>query len=152
LKVTLPPGVDDGILVRLAGQGEANANGGPPGDLLVRPHLRPHPVFERHGDDLYTIKRISFPEAALGTKIFLKGLSGESIHVSVPAGTQSGTALRLSGKGMPRLGGKGKGDLFVVTEVRTPTDLSSRQRKLLEEYAELERERAGRNGRLANSQ
>jgi molecular chaperone DnaJ len=152
LKVTLPAGVDDGILIRLAGQGEANANGGPPGDLLVRPHLRPHPVFERHGDDLYTIKRISFPEAALGTKIFLKGLSGESIHVSVPAGTQSGTALRLSGKGMPRLGGKGKGDLFVVTEVRTPTDLTSRQRKLLQEYAELERERAGRNGRLANSQ
>jgi molecular chaperone DnaJ len=147
LKVTLPAGVDDGILIRLAGQGEANANGGPPGDLLVRPHLRPHPVFQRHGDDLYTVKRISFPEAALGTKIPLTGLSGENMHVSIPAGTQSGTALRLSGKGMPRLGGKGKGDLFVVTEVKTPTELTSRQRKLLEEYADLERERAGRDER-----
>jgi molecular chaperone DnaJ len=146
LKVTLPAGVDDGILIRLAGQGEANANGGLPGDLLVRPHVRPHPLFERHGDDLYTVKRIGFPEAALGTKILVRGLSGESMHVSIPASTQSGTALRLSGKGMPRLGGKGKGDLFVVTEVRTPTDLTSRQRKLLEEYANLERERAGRDG------
>lgn len=145
-KVHVPPGVDDGMLIRLAGQGEANSNGGAPGDLLVRPHVRPHAVFERHGDHLYTVARISLPEAALGTKIPLTGLSGETIHVSIPAGTQSGTALRLSGKGMPRLGGKGKGDLFVVAEVKTPTDLTPRQRKLLEEFAGIETQREGRSG------
>ncbi|HXF94399.1 MAG TPA: molecular chaperone DnaJ [Nitrospiraceae bacterium] len=141
LKVRIPPGVDDGTVIRLAGQGEANADGGPPGDLLIRLHLQSHPVFERHGDDLYTIKTITFPEAALGTKIPLTGLGGESIHLLVPAGTQSGTALRLSGKGMPKLGGKGKGDLFVVVEVKTPTELTLRQRELLEEFAKLEKEK-----------
>ena len=135
LKVQIPPGVNDGMMIRLARQGEPNANGGPPGDLLIRPHLRPHPSFDRHGDDLYLVKRVTFPEAALGSEISVTGLGGETLRVTVPSGTQSGTALRLSGKGMPRLEGKGKGDLFVVAEVRTPTDLTPRQRKLLEEFA-----------------
>ena len=141
LNVKIPPGVDDGMMIRLAKQGEPNGNGGPPGDLLIRPHLRPHPSFDRHGDDLYMVKRVTFPEAALGTEIAVTGLGGETLRVTVPAGTQSGTALRLSGKGMPRLEGKGKGDLFVVTEVRTPTDLTPRQRKLLEEFAVSDAER-----------
>jgi len=135
LKVQIPSGVDDGMVVRLAKQGEPSADGGPPGDLLIRPHVRPHSSFDRQGNDLYLVKRFTFPEAALGTEISVKGLGGEALRVTVPAGTQSGTALRLSGKGMPRLGGKGKGDLFVVMEVRTPTDLTPRQRKLLEEFA-----------------
>jgi molecular chaperone DnaJ len=87
------------------------------------------------------VKTITFPEAALGTEVSVTGLGGETLRVTVPAGTQSGTALRLNGNGMPRLGGKGKGDLFVVTEVRTPTDLTPRQRKLLEEFAGPEAER-----------
>jgi molecular chaperone DnaJ len=138
LFVQIPPGVDSGMVIRLAGQGEVNANGGPPGDLLIRPHVRPHPYFERHADDLYIVKRITYPQAALGAKIPLTGLTGETIQIMIPAGTQSGTALRLRGKGMPRLNGKGKGDLLVVTEVVTPTELTSRQRKLLEELAKLE--------------
>lgn len=142
LKVQIPPGIDDGMMIRLAGQGEANANGGPPGDLLIRPHVRPHPVFERHGDDLYVSRAISFPEAALGTKLSLAGLAGETLQVAIPPGTQSGTALRLSGKGMPKVGGKGKGDLFVVVDARTPTDLTDRERKLLEELATVQRERS----------
>ena len=129
------------MMVRLAKQGEPNANGGPPGDLLIRPHLRPHPFLDRHGDDLYMVKKVTFPEAALGTEISVNGLGGETLRVTVPAGTQSGTALRVSGKGMPRLEGKGKGDLFVVTEIRTPTDLTPRQRKLLEEFAVSDAER-----------
>lgn len=141
LKVQIPPGIDDGMVIRLARQGEANANGGLPGDLLIRPHLRPHPVFERHGDDLYVSRAISFPEAALGTTLFLSGLAGESLRVAIPPGTQSGTALRLSGKGMPKVGGKGKGDLFVVVDARTPTDLTDRERELLEELATVQRER-----------
>ncbi len=141
LKVQIPPGVDDGMMIRLAGQGEPNSNGGPPGDLLVRPHIRPHPTFERHGNDLYTVRSISFADAALGTKIPLSCLGGEHIQVTVPSGIQSGTALRVSGKGMPHLGGKGKGNLYVVVEARTPTKLTPQQRRLLEEFSKLERER-----------
>ena len=119
-----------------------DADGSPPGDLLIRPHLRPHSTFDRHGDDLYMVKTVTFPEAALGTEISIEGLGGETLRITVPAGTQSGTALRLSGKGMPRLRGQGRGDLFVVTEVRTPTNLTARQRKLLEEFSVPEAERS----------
>ena len=137
LKVQIPPGVDDGMTIRLAGQGEANANGGPPGDVLIRTHLRPHPSLERHGDDLYTAVSITFAEAALGTKRPLTCLGGDTIQVTIPAGIQSGTALRLHGKGMPQLRGRGKGDLFVAVEVRTPRNLTARQRQLLEEFSKL---------------
>lgn len=138
LKVKVPPGVDDGMVIRLPGQGEANASGGPPGDLLIRPHVRRHSAFERHGDDLYTVQSVTFPDAALGRKLRVAGLGGETLQVTIPAGTQSGTALRLNGKGMPKVGEKGKGDLFVVVEVRTPTDVSDRERALLLELAKLQ--------------
>ena len=141
LRVQIPEGIDDGMVIRLTGQGEPNANGGPPGDLLIRSHLRPHPHLQRQSDDLYTLQQINFVNAALGTKLLVKGLGEESLRVTVPAGTQSGTALRISGKGMPKLNQKGKGDLFVIVEVRTPTDMSPEQRKLLEEYAHLESQR-----------
>lgn len=139
LKVKVPPGIDDGMLIRLPGQGEANADGGPPGDLLISPHIRRHPTFERHGDDLYMVQSVTFPDAALGRKLRVMGLGGETLQVAIPAGTQSGTALRLNGKGMPKVGEKGKGDLFVVVEVRTPTDLSDRERALIQQLAELQR-------------
>jgi len=138
LNVKIPPGVDDGMMIRLAGQGEANVNGGSPGDLLIRPHLRRHPLYERHGDDLYMVQPVTFPDAALGKKLRVSGLDGEVLQVTVPAGTQSGTALRLNGRGMPKVGGKGKGDLFVVVEVLTPTDLTERERALLLELAQLQ--------------
>ena len=144
LNVQIPAGVDDGMIVRLAGQGEPNANGGPPGDLLIRTHLLPHPSLQRRGDDLYTVKEIAFADAALGTKVPVACLDGESLHVTVPAGMQSGTYLRLKGKGMPRIGEKGKGDLFVIMEVRTPTDLTPRQRELLQEFSRLEAERTSK--------
>jgi molecular chaperone DnaJ len=142
LKVRIPAGVDDGMAIRLAGQGEMNADGGPPGDLLIRTHLRPHPSFQRQGSDLFTAAAVSLTDAALGTKIMVPCLGGETVHVTIPAGTQSGTHLRLGGKGMPRLGEKGKGDLFVVVDVRTPTNLTPRQRELLQEFAKLEAKRA----------
>lgn len=142
LKVTIPVGVDDGMLIRLSGQGEAGPPGTPPGDLLIRIHQTPHPTLERQGDDLYLARSISFPDAALGAKIPVTGLGGETVQVTVPAGTQHGTALRLKGKGMPRFKGKGRGDLYVLIEVRTPTDLSSRQRELLEELRKSDRRSA----------
>jgi len=141
LKVQIPPGIDDGMIVRLAGQGEPNANGGPPGDLLIRTHLRPHHSFQRRGDDLYTVNEIAFANAALGTKVAIPCLGGEAVQVVIPPGTQSGVHLRLKGKGMPRIGGKGKGDLFVIVDVRTPTDLTPRQQELLQEFSRLEAEK-----------
>lgn len=141
LKVQIPAGIDDGMVVRLAGQGEPNADGGPPGDLLIRTHLRPHPSLQRQGDHLYTAAAVNLADAALGTRVSIPCLGGETVQVMVPPGTQSGTYLRLKGKGMPRIGEKGKGDLFVIVEVRTPTDLTSRQRELLQEFARLEAKR-----------
>lgn len=141
LKAQIPAGVDDGMIVRLARQGEPNANGGPPGDLLIRIHLRPHPSLQRQEDHLYTAAAITFADAALGAKVPVACLGGESVQVTVPAGTQSGAYLRLKGKGMPRIGEKGKGDLFVIVDVRTPTDLTPRQRELLQEFSRLKAER-----------
>jgi len=141
IKLRIPAGADQGTLLRIAGQGEAGPNGAPPGDLLVRVDIQPHPLLKRDGDDLYAAAQIAFPQAALGTKVTIEYLDNENVLVTVPPGTQSGTLLRLRGKGMPRLHGKGKGDLFVVVEVKTPTDLTARQRELLKEFARLETER-----------
>ena len=141
IKMHVPAGIDDGMMLRLAGQGEAAPEGGAPGDLLVRISIAPHPTLRREGEDLYTILPISFPDAALGTKLSVDCLGGESVRITVPPGIQSGTALRARGKGMPRLHGRGKGDLFVVVEVKTPTQLTPRQRELLRQF-KLEADRA----------
>jgi len=85
------------------------------------------------------VHSVTFPDAALGRKLRVRGLGGETLQVMIPAGTQSGTALRLNGKGMPKVGGRGKGDLYVVVEVRTPTDVTERERALLQELAKLQR-------------
>lgn len=130
------------MMIRLRGQGEPNANGGPPGDLLLRVHLKPHGSFQRQGADLYAARTVSFVEAILGTTVSIPTLGGETLHVKVPPGTQGGTALRLHGKGMPHLEGKGRGDLYLIIEVRTPTDVTPRQRELLKEFAALEAKRS----------
>ena len=140
IKIQVPAGVEEGMLLRLAGQGEVDPKGGVPGDLLVRTAIQPHPQLKREGPNLYTVIPVSFPNAALGTKVTIPCLNGENVRMIVPPGTQSGTALRARGKGMPHLHGKGKGDLFVVVEVRTPTELTARQRELLREFARLDSE------------
>jgi molecular chaperone DnaJ len=142
VKVQVPPGVDDGMLLRLAGQGAAAPEGGTPGDLLIDIILEPHDLLRREGDDLYTPVAISFADAALGTDVIVPCLEREKVRVKIPPGTQSGSALRARGKGMPRLRGRGKGDLLVVVEVRTPTHLTLRQRELLQEF-KLEAQRDG---------
>ena len=134
IKVQIPAGVEHGMLLRLAGQGEAGAQGAPPGDLLVRIYIQPHATLKRDGADLYAMAPISFPDAALGTKVTVPCLEDEKVIVTVPPGTQHGTLLRARGKGMPRLHGRGKGDLYVVVEIYTPTDLTPRQRELLKEF------------------
>ncbi|HXV78859.1 MAG TPA: molecular chaperone DnaJ [Candidatus Binatia bacterium] len=150
IKIQVPAGVDNGMLLRLAGQGEASSHGGTPGDLLVRILIQPHPQLTRDGADLYTVVPISFPDAALGTKVTVPCLNGETVRVTVPAGTQSGAALRARGKGMPRLRGKGKGDLFVLVEVRTPTELTPEQKELLKKFARLEHEQSNAASQTGN--
>jgi len=128
----VPAGVEDGTRIRFSGLGEAGAHGGPAGDLYVVLHVKEHPFFEREGNDLHCVIPVSFTQAALGTEIRVPTLDGEHA-LKVPDGTQSGTTLRIRGKGVPLLNGHGKGDLFVEVRVQTPSKLNKRQRELLQE-------------------
>lgn len=134
----VPAGVEDGTRIRFAGLGEAGAFGGPPGDLYVVLHVKEHPFFDREGNDLYCVVPISFTQASLGTEISVPTLEGEHT-LKVPEGTQSGTTLKIRGKGVPVLNGHGKGDLFVEVRVQTPVKLNKRQRELLHELDSLTR-------------
>lgn len=133
LEVNIPPGVDTGTRIRLAGKGEAGPFGSPPGDLYIFIHIRRHGVFEREGTNLITRVPIAFTTAALGGEIQIPGLDGEKIGIDIPAGIQSGKQLRKRGAGMPVLQGRGRGDLVIEIMVETPTKLTSRQKELLRE-------------------
>ncbi|HUN67646.1 MAG TPA: molecular chaperone DnaJ [Burkholderiales bacterium] len=133
LSVKIPAGVDEGDRVRLSGEGEAGVNGGPPGDLYVQVHLRPHPVFQRDHDDLHCEMPVSFATAALGGEIEIPTLDG-SARIKVPNETQSGKTFRLRGKGIKGVRSHSPGDLFCHVVVETPVKLTGRQRELLEEF------------------
>jgi molecular chaperone DnaJ len=139
LSVKVPPGVDTGMRLRLAGEGESGARGGERGDLYVFVHIRPHPVFERRGRDLYTTVPLSVAQAALGDEVEIPALDGPIRH-PVPAGVQPGSTLTVKGKGMPDPRG-GRGNLHVRLDVRVPTDLSQEERKALLQFAKLRGER-----------
>jgi molecular chaperone DnaJ len=134
LTVNVPAGVDDGSRIRIAGGGEAGAQGGPAGDLYVYLSIRPHPLFRREGRDTFVDVPVSFPQAALGATIDVPTLSGEA-QVTLPPGTQSGTTLRLRGLGMPAVRTAQRGDHHVSVHVVVPTRMSKRQREALEAYA-----------------
>lgn len=134
ITVKIPAGVDDGQQLRLRGEGEASPSGGPPGDLYVNISIRPHPYFKRKGADLYYDLKIGFPQAALGTEVTVPTLDGD-IVVNIKPGTQPGEVLRIRGKGMPKLGGYGRGNLMVRVNIDVPTSLTPKQRELLEELA-----------------
>ncbi len=132
VKVKVPQGIADGTKVRLKGKGEPGANGGPAGDLFVRVHVASHPVFGRSGKrDLTIAVPVTFAEAALGAVIQIPTLDGDT-KIRVPAGTQGGTTMKVSGKGVET--SNGSGDLLVTIEVTVPTDLSDTQRELLETF------------------
>jgi len=137
MEVKIPAGVETGSRLRVQGEGEAGTQGGPSGDLYVVIHVAEHEQFERQGSNLYEAVPITFAQAALGADIMVKTLDGEE-KLKVPMGTQTGTVFRLKGKGMPQLGGRGKGDLFVSVSLITPTSLTREQRRLLEQLAEVE--------------
>jgi len=128
----IPAGVDDGTRIRFSGLGEAGVFGGPPGDLYLVLRVKEHPLFEREGSDLHCVLPVSFTQAALGTEIPVPTLDGQHT-LKIPEGTQSGTIMRMRGKGVPVLNGHSRGDLFVEIRVQTPTKLNKRQRELLQE-------------------
>ena len=136
LQVAIPAGIDDGQRIAMEGQGEAGPRGGPNGDLYVAVGVRPHPELVRHGTELYHELPVTYPQAALGATLTVPTVEG-SEEVEVPAGTQSGTEVRLRGKGVPRLRGTGRGDLHVVVNVVVPAKLSKRERELLSELGEV---------------
>ena len=132
LKVTIPPGVEDGNQLRLSGEGESGLQNGPAGDLYVVLHVRPHEIFVRDGAHLVCELPLTFPQVALGDEIEVPVLDGTA-RLKIPAGTQPGQRLVLKGKGMPHLRGRGRGDAVYEVIVEVPTHLTARQRELLEE-------------------
>lgn len=133
LSVKVPAGVDSGDRIRLAGEGEAGALGGPPGDLYVVVNVREHPIFQRDGKHLYCEVPISFADAALGGELEVPTLDGR-VKLKIPEGTQTGKLFRLRGKGVAPVRGGGAGDLMCRVLVETPVNLSRRQRELLDEF------------------
>jgi molecular chaperone DnaJ len=132
LTVKIPPGIATGQQLRLQGEGESGLLGGPPGNLYVVIQVQEHEFFRRDGNNLFCEVPVNFPTVALGGEIVVPTLDGTE-SVKVPEGTQTGTTLRLRGKGMPDVNGRGRGDLFATIQVQTPKKLTRDQRKLLEE-------------------
>jgi molecular chaperone DnaJ len=134
LSVTVPPGVDHGTQIRLAGEGEMGRQGGPPGNLYVVLSVEPHPIFQRRGDDVLVELQINVAQAALGADVKVPTLEGEE-EINVSPGTQSGTVVRLRNKGVPHLRKNGRGDELVLVRVSVPTKLSREQKRLFQELA-----------------
>ncbi|MBX3586875.1 MAG: molecular chaperone DnaJ [Ramlibacter sp.] len=135
LEVKIPAGIDDGMRIRSAGNGEPGTNGGPPGDLYIEIRLKKHDIFERDGDDLHCAVPISFTTAALGGEIDVPTLAGKAA-IDIPEGTQAGKQFRLRGKGIKGVRASYPGDLYCHITVETPVKLTEHQRKLLKELDE----------------
>ena len=133
LEVSIPAGIDEGQRIRLSGKGEPGMNGGPPGDLYVEIHIKPHDVFQRDGDDLHCEVPIGFPAATLGGEIEVPTLGGKA-SINVTEGTQTGKTFRLRGKGIKGVRASYPGDLYCHIVVETPVRLTDKQKKLLREF------------------
>lgn len=132
IRVDIPPGVENSTRVQLRGEGDAGVQRGSPGDLYIRLHVEPHPLFQRSGYDIFYELDLTFPQIALGDEVLVPTLEGE-IALKVPAGTQSSTTFRLRGHGIPHLQRSSRrGDELVTVRVKTPNNLSREQRKLLQ--------------------
>ena len=137
LKVTVPAGVDTGMRLRLAGEGEGGVLGGPAGDLFVVIAVADHDRFVRNGDDLHLALPVSSFQAMLGARLKISTILGEDTEVDVPAGTQPDQTVRLKGSGMPRVDGRGRGDLIAHFKIVVPRNLTAEQRRLVEDAARL---------------
>ncbi len=133
VNVRIPPGFDEGMSLRYAGEGEPGARGGPTGDLYVAVQVRPHPTLRREGTELVAEVDLTMVQAALGAEVTIEGVEGEE-QITVPPGTQPGDVITLKRKGVPELRGSGRGALHVVCKVQIPRSLTARQRELLVEF------------------
>ncbi|HCP76089.1 MAG TPA: molecular chaperone DnaJ, partial [Ktedonobacter sp.] len=143
--VNIPAGVDDGINVRVTGEGEVSARGGTPGNLYVILTVKPHQFFKRQGNDILYELPISFTQATLGDEVEVPTVDSKTTILKIPAGTQSNRSFRLKGMGVPVVHSSARGDQHVIVKVVTPTSLTAEQKRLLEEFARLEREQSEQN-------
>jgi len=134
LQVAIPPGVEDGTRIRLAGEGEAAGQGAPPGDLYVHVSIQPHPIFQRDGSNIFMRVPLRMTQAALGGEIEVPAIDGAKAKVKIPPGTQTGDQFRLRGKGFSVLRSAVRGDMYIQVSVETPQNLTRKQRELLEEF------------------
>ncbi|HWT10983.1 MAG TPA: molecular chaperone DnaJ [Roseomonas sp.] len=134
LNVTIPPGVEDGTRIRLAGEGEAGLRGAPSGDLYVDIAVKPHPIFQRDGANIFIRVPLRMTQAALGGHVEVPSIDGGRARVTIPAGTQTGDQFRLRGKGFSVLRSAARGDMYVQVSVETPQNLTTKQRELLEQF------------------
>lgn len=134
LAVSIPAGVEEGTRIRLSGEGEAGARGGPSGDLYIFLSVASHPIFKRHGADLHAEVPITFTTATLGGEVEVPTVDGGRVKVTIPAGTQTGRQFRLRGKGMSIMRSSSRGDMYMHAQVETPVNLSKKQRELLREF------------------
>lgn len=135
VSVKVPPGIEDGKKLRLSGHGSPSPMGGPAGDLFLKIHQQPHPLFSREGANIIVRRQVSFSGAALGTTIEVPTLEGKKLKVKVMPGTQAEAKLRLKGKGLPTSAKGGRGDLLVKIEIEIPRTLTDEQRQLIEKMA-----------------
>lgn len=133
LEIAVPAGIDDGQVLNVGGQGDSGVNGGPSGDLHVYVSVRPHPIFERRGNDVWCEMPITFTQAALGAEVVVPTLDGQ-VSYQVHDGTQPGDVFKLRGKGIPNLNGRGRGDQYVRVTIEVPKNLSQKQKDLLLEF------------------
>jgi len=143
IKVEVPAGVDDGVELRIEGSGHQGRRGTPPGNLYLGIGVPPHPVFERRGQDLAAVLEVQLTQAILGGEVEIETLDGPET-LKIPAGTKPGTVVRMGGRGVPNLGRRGRGDLYVELDVVVPERLSRKERALVEELAELRDEPTGK--------
>ena len=145
ISVSIPQGINDKQAVYLRGQGNAGANNGPAGDLIVEVRVKPHPYFQREGTSVLYECPVSFYQAAMGAELEIPTIDGK-VKYTLPAGTQPGATFRLRGKGIPELRGRGRGDQYVTVQVRVPTSLTNQQRDALQAFAEAMGESAPSSG------
>lgn len=131
--ITIPAGIKDGQILNVSGRGNAGYNNGPAGDLHVYVHVRPHPVFERRGDDVWCDMPLTFAQAALGAEVTVPTLDGK-VSYTVHEGTQPNDVFKLKGKGFAHLGGRGRGDQFVRVTIEVPKNLSSKQKEIIKQF------------------
>ncbi len=145
VKVNIPAGVDDGINVRVTGEGEVSSRGGTPGNLYVILTVKAHPFFKRSGNDIIYELPLSFTQAALGAEVEVPTVDNKNAALKIPPGTQSGRSFRLKNMGVPVVHSSARGDQHVTVKVVTPTNLSVEEKRLFEELERLEKERSDQN-------